>query len=335
MIRYCLASAAATAFAFVFAATAAFAAESSPELLPSDPTMWLNSPPLTAEALKGKGVVLWFYEETCPSCRGKWPRIYELANKYQGQPVVFIAVNSGVSPAEVQQYARDVKLSWPIIVDPTRQFEKQWLDQEISLQNIHQCELILPSGRKGNGRWNDLEASVKEALEGASWKIDPKTIPQALMPTWQAVELGNYAAAATLLKKGLVTKNAEVKEAANRVHAFVQEQLKSATQAAANAKKDGDAWRAYQLYSGITSTFAGYDLLPEIAATQKELASDAKVKQQLDAAKALDGIRKALPTARTEAARKRIVTRLQQLVTQCPDSDAATEAGRLLNDSAQ
>src|SRR4051794_1094724 len=108
--------------------------------------------------------------------------------------------------------------------------------------------------------WNDLERSVKTALEGASWKIDPKTIPAAFLPTWQMVELGNYAAAATRLKKGLVTKNPEVKEAATRVNAFVHSEIQSAMERAAKARNDGDPWRAYQLYDGIASSFAGYDL---------------------------------------------------------------------------
>jgi thiol-disulfide isomerase/thioredoxin len=315
-------------------ATRADAANSA-ELLPRDPAMWLNSPPLTAESLKGKGVVLWFFEENCPSCRGKWPGLLALAKKFEGQPVVFIAVNSGNAPAEVQQYAKDVKLTWPIIADPSRQFERQWLDNQISLANIHQCELILPSGKKAPGRWNDVEGSVKEALQGAAWKIDPKTIPAAFMPTWQQVELGNYVAAANLLKKGLTTRNAEVKEAATRVHAFVQVQLHSAVAEAANARKAGDAWRAYRLYRGVSTTFAGFELPADVAQAQKELASDADVKRQLDAGKALDGIRKSLPTARSESARKRIVTRLQQLTSQFAGTDAAVEAQQLLDQADQ
>src|SRR5690349_3653751 len=47
------------------------------ELLPRDPAAWLNSPPLSVEALKGKGVVLWFFEEQCPRCRAKWPGMYD------------------------------------------------------------------------------------------------------------------------------------------------------------------------------------------------------------------------------------------------------------------
>jgi thiol-disulfide isomerase/thioredoxin len=313
----------------------AYAADSSADLLPTDPAMWLNSPPLTMESLKGKGVVLWFYEEDCPSCRGKWPGMYELARKYQGQPVVFVAVNSGNAPAQVQQYAKEVKLTWPIIVDPSRQFEKQWLEQEISLQNIHQCELLLPSGQKGNGRWNDLDGSVKQVLAGAAWKIDPKTIPAAFLPTWQQVEMGNYAAAAGLLKKGLVTKNAEVKAAATRVQSFVDQQIQSAVAAAAKAHQAGEAWRAYRLYRGVSSMFAGYDLPAEVATAQKELAADPNVKKQLEAAKSLDGIKKALPTARTDLARKRVITRLEQLVMQYPETEAGNEAKQLLDQATK
>jgi len=32
--------------------------------MPSDPSVWLNSPPLTTEMLAGKAAVLYFYEET-------------------------------------------------------------------------------------------------------------------------------------------------------------------------------------------------------------------------------------------------------------------------------
>ena len=57
----------------LLAAASVVAAEPDSALLPANPAMWLNSPPLSAESLKGKGVFLWFFEETCPSCRGKWP----------------------------------------------------------------------------------------------------------------------------------------------------------------------------------------------------------------------------------------------------------------------
>lgn len=304
--------------------------EAAEELLPTNPSMWLNSPPLSVESLKGKGVVLWFYEENCPSCRGKWPGMYELANKYKGQPVVFIAVNSGNPPAAVAQYAKEVKLNWPIIVDPTRQFEQQWLQNEISLQNIHQCMLIRPDGEKGVGSWSNLDNSVQQVLKDASWNIDPSTIPAAFLPTWQQVELGNYAAAANLIKKGLATKNTEVKEAAARVNDYVQQQLSAAVAAAANSRASGNEWIAYQHYRGLTAKFAGYDLPAEVSLASKELAESAVVKKELEAAKALDAIKKSITTARSDLARKRIITRLEQLVEQFAQTEAAGEAQKFL-----
>ncbi len=303
-------------------------------LLPTDPAAWLNSPPLTAETLKGKGVVLWFYEEQCPKCRGKWPEMYDLAQKYEAEPVVFIAVNSGNSRSAVEQYAKAVDLKWPTIVDSARQFERRWFDQEISLQNIHQVGLILPAGRQGLGRWDDLEGTVQKALQGASWRIDPQTVPAIFQPTWRLVELGKYSAAAPLLTKGLITSNAEVKDAATRVYAIVQEEMKRATQAAGELRKQGDEWQAYRRYEAIATLFAGYELPPEVTAARTELAASAKVKQQLEAAKALEAIKKTFPAARTVAAQKRIVGRLEEFARKHPNTEAADEARQLLEQAA-
>ena len=306
-------------------------AQETADLLPSDAASWINSPPLSAATLKGKGVFLWFYEEQCPNCRAKWPGLYELARKYEHDPVVFIAVNSGNSRGAIEQYAKSVDLAWPTIVDTARQTERRWFDNPISLQNIHQVGLILPSGQKTLGNWDDLEASVQKALKGATWKVDPKTVPAIFLPTWKQVEQGKYSAAAALLKKGLVTSNAEVKETATRVYAVVQDEMQRAVDQAAELRKRGDLWGAYRQYQAITTTFAGYDLPPEVAAAQKELAASTQVQKELEAAKALEGIKKTFPQARTEAARKRVITRLEQFARQHAETEAADEARQILD----
>src|SRR5262249_25088339 len=145
--------------------------------------------------------------------------------------------------------------------------------------------LLLPSGKKAMGSWSDLDGSVQTALKGAAWKVDPKTVPAIFQPTWRLVELGKYAAAASLLKKGLTTSNSEVKEAAKRVQAIVQAEIDVAAEKAGQARQAGDAWSAYKQYTALTATFSGYDLPSGVAGAAKELASDEKVKRQLEAAK--------------------------------------------------
>ena len=180
---------------------------------PSEPAMWVNSEPLSVEALKGKGAFVWFYEEGCPRCREKWPEMLATAKKYEGKPVVFIAVNSGTSRNEVENYAQSTGLNWPILVDTSREFEKQSGVSEISLQNIYQLGIISPDGSFSQANAREFGAAAERAAAGAKWTVDPTGMPAALMPAWTAIEMGDFAAAATLVKKGLATNKPEIKEA--------------------------------------------------------------------------------------------------------------------------
>ena len=77
--------------ALILTVESSFAAEAPP--LPSDPGVWINSPPLSVQQLKGKAVFLYFFEETCPRCREKWPALMEKSAEFKNQPIIFIAVN--------------------------------------------------------------------------------------------------------------------------------------------------------------------------------------------------------------------------------------------------
>ncbi len=50
--------------ALVSQSASAQPAKRTAEVLPTEAQSWLNSPPITAEMLKGKAAVLWFFEET-------------------------------------------------------------------------------------------------------------------------------------------------------------------------------------------------------------------------------------------------------------------------------
>ena len=83
---------------------------------PDFPATMINSPPLNKDGLRGKVVVLYYYEEGCPSCRKAWPDKLKVAQSYKDKPVIFIAVNSGNSSAEVSEYLNEVNCKWPTIV---------------------------------------------------------------------------------------------------------------------------------------------------------------------------------------------------------------------------
>jgi thiol-disulfide isomerase/thioredoxin len=297
---------------------------------PSEPAMWVNSGPLSVEALKGKGAFVWFYEEECPKCRDKWPDMLATAKKYEGKPVVFIAVNSGTSRDEVEDYAEATGLNWPILVDANREFEKQSGVNEISLQNIYQCRIITADGRMIRGNTGDMEASIKTALEGAAWKVDPAEVPDTLKKAWLGIESGNYAQAGSTIRKSLGSPKPEVKSAAEKLNAAVQKEIVNQVAAAKAARDQGNNWNAYLAYAGVTERFQGFELPPEVLTAKKELAADTQVKAGLVAIKSLDNARKLVESGKP-VSQKRAIPMLEKIIKDLPGTDLASSAQALLD----
>ena len=297
--------------------------------LPTNPAQWINSPPLTQEMLAGKAVVFWFFEEQCPRCAGKWPDILSTAKEYDGKPVLFVGVNSGNDRQTVEDYLRRHNVTWPVIVDPDRSFEKQADVGEISLQNIYASCILYADGRFVRDGL-DVAVAAAKASATAKWKIDPAGIPSALKTSWQQIEFGQFASAAPQIKKGLNAQNAEQKAAAEKLNAVV---LADMTKTIDEAKKANDAGRKWTAYKGFTSTqtkFKGYEIPAEVAATTKELAASDDVKKELAASKMLDSIRVASAKADTPSKQKSVKGQLDRLIKQSPGTEAALEAQKLL-----
>ena len=197
-------------------------AKDAPQL-PADPASWINSPPLSLAALEGKGVVLYFFEETCPVCRERWPELLATAKKFADKPVAFIAVNSGTPRAALQKYAQECHIDWPMIVDTSRQFEQAASVGPISLDNIYQIRVITSGGKIMSAQASGVEGAAKMALDGAAWTVDPANMPSAMRSTWLAVELGNYALAAPAIKKELRSAGGQARDAAKRLEAELEQ----------------------------------------------------------------------------------------------------------------
>lgn len=302
-------------------------AQDSGFALPTERANWLNSPPLSREALAGKAALLWFFEESCPRCRERWPALLATAKKYEGKPIVFIAVNSGNSAATVASYARQNRIDWPIVVDSSRELEQAAGVGEISLQNIYQARLLLPDGRLGRADSSDIAGAADRALGDAKWSVEPEGIPASLRSAWYGVEFKEYAAVAAQIRRATGSRKPDEKAAADRLMACVVEQLEKDAAAAAQLRASGQAWPAYKAYAELAERFKGYDLPPDAVAAMRELGTDAGVKQELIAQKIFEAAEKLYANPRTRGS---AVSRLKTLVQQHPDTEAGREAQRVL-----
>jgi len=86
---------------------------------------WLNSPPLTASALRGKVVLVDFWTYTCINWRRTLPYVRSWAEKYRDQGLVVIGVHAPEfdfekDPSNVRWAVNDMKIDYPVAVDNDR-----------------------------------------------------------------------------------------------------------------------------------------------------------------------------------------------------------------------
>jgi cytochrome c biogenesis protein CcdA/thiol-disulfide isomerase/thioredoxin len=83
---------------------------------------WLNSPPLTPEALKGKVVVVDFWTYSCINCLRSLPYVRAWFEKYKDQGLVVIGVHTPEFAFEknidnVRTAVTDLKIDFPVAID--------------------------------------------------------------------------------------------------------------------------------------------------------------------------------------------------------------------------
>jgi thiol-disulfide isomerase/thioredoxin len=314
--------------AFAGPAAPSASAQTAEFALPTSPAAWANSPPLTAEMLAGKAAFLWFYEEDCPRCREKWPAMYAEAKKFEGKPVVFIAINSGNSRQTVEQYGREVGLRWPTIIDTDRSLETAADVGTISLQNIYQAKVLRADGSLGRASFSDIEGSVNAVLTDAKWRVDPAEVPEALKAAWLQIEFGQFATAAPLVKKQLNAANPTVKAAAEKLQAASLKELSAAVEAARLKRDTATKWDAYKTYAAIGVRFKGLEIPAEATSAVAELAADSSVRNELSAKTQWEAIERVLAGG---GLNKATAGRLERLTKQFPGTEAAGKAQAVLD----
>ena len=250
-----------------------------------------------------------------------------VANEFQGKPIAFIAVNSGNDRAEVNRYVRRNEVSWPVIVDLQREFEKASGVGMVSLKSIWKFAAIDASGTMRKIGSSDIEKSATKLLQDAKWNVDPTELDPSLQELWMGVEFGNYAAVAKRLNKASKNRQPDIKSGAEVLLAWVNEQLSSQLGAAEEDREAGDLWSAYKQYLMVRGQFDGYEMSVDLRAVLKELKADEKVANELAAQKRFDRAESRF----AKIGMDRTVVMLKSLVEKYPGTEAATAAQKIID----
>ena len=142
-------------------------AEKAPEIRKS--AVWINSPPLTLKALKGKVVVLDFWAFDCAPCVEAMPHIVKLNEKYAGKGMVLIGVHTPRADYErnvsnVREAIGRMGVRYPVVIDNS---QKIWEDYRCDLwptQFVIDASGTIRYVHGGVGRYEELETLVQELL---------------------------------------------------------------------------------------------------------------------------------------------------------------------------
>jgi thiol-disulfide isomerase/thioredoxin len=138
----------------------------------SGATEWINSPPLTAEALRGKVVLVDFWTYSCINCLRTLPYVRSWADKYRDAGLVVIGVHAPEfafekQPEHVRRAVRDLGIGYPVAVDNGFSVWRGFRNNSWPA-----FYFIDPQGRlrhrvSGEGRYDQSERVIQELLAEA------------------------------------------------------------------------------------------------------------------------------------------------------------------------
>ena len=141
---------------------------------------WLNSPPLTAEGLRGKVVLIDFWTYSCINCLRTLPYVEAWAAKYKDQGLVVIGVHSPEFAFEkdagnVRQAVSDLKIAYPVAIDSNYAIWRAFDNQYWPAQYIIDAQGRIRRHHFGEGDDARSEQVIQQLLIEAGHSLVPRT----------------------------------------------------------------------------------------------------------------------------------------------------------------
>jgi thiol-disulfide isomerase/thioredoxin len=135
-------------------------------------TGWLNSPPLTAEGLRGKIVLVDFWTYTCINWLRTLAYVRAWAEKYEDRGLVVVGVHTPEFPFEqnvdnVRQAANDLNVWYPIALDSDYAVWRAFSNRYWPAIYIADAEGRIRHHQFGEGGYDDCERGIQQLLREA------------------------------------------------------------------------------------------------------------------------------------------------------------------------
>ena len=148
-------------------------------------TLWLNSPPLTREQLRGKVVLVDFWTYSCINCLRALPYVKAWAEKYKSHGLVVIGVHAPEfafekDPANVRRAVSDLGVTYPVALDNSLTIWQAFNNQYWPAHYFIDAEGRIRHHHFGEGEYDRSESVIRQLLAEAGRKnlpggvVDPR-----------------------------------------------------------------------------------------------------------------------------------------------------------------
>ena len=139
---------------------------------------WLNSPPLSAQALKGKVVLVDFWTYSCINCLRSLPYVKAWADKYRADGLVVIGVHAPEfafekDVANVRKAVHDLGIDYPVAVDNDYAIWRAFDNHYWPAHYFIDAKGRIRAHQSGEGDYDAGERIIQALLKGAGMKNVP------------------------------------------------------------------------------------------------------------------------------------------------------------------
>ena len=154
--------------------------------------VWLNSAPLSFRQLRGRVVLVDFWDYTCVNCIRTLPYVQAWHERYRDNGLTVIGVHTpeftfAQYESNVERGIREFGLTYPIVIDSNREIWKAFANRYWPTKYLLDKDGYLRYGHFGEGGYGECEQVIQELLR----EIDPAVeLPPLMEPLREEDHVG-------------------------------------------------------------------------------------------------------------------------------------------------
>jgi len=135
-------------------------------------TGWLNSPPLSTDALRGKIVLVDFWEYTCVNCLKELPYVKTWYNRYKQYGFEIVGVHTpeftfSGETANVAAANQRLGVTWPVVLDGDKQIWQRYQNAFWPHEYLFDVDGRLALDHVGEGDYPAMERKIQDLIRAA------------------------------------------------------------------------------------------------------------------------------------------------------------------------